>query len=198
MPTPEKVYPTDARQVRSRQALTGALLELLGEKPFDQLTIREIATRAGIGYATFFRHFSTKDALLSDVASEKIAALLARVAPILFDVDSFEASLALCNYVAEDRKLWATLLTGGAAGIVRKEFVGLAHELARNIAYRSDWLPADLGIRHGTGAVIDILAWWLAQPDAIAAPRLAVILDRLVINPLVADHGGPLRFPGKH
>ena len=61
--------PTDARQVRSRNALTGALLALIEEKPFDQLTIREITGRAGTGYATFFRHYPTKEALLADVAS---------------------------------------------------------------------------------------------------------------------------------
>ena len=60
----------DARQVRSRRALSGALLALLEDKPFDQLTIREISAKAGTGYATFFRHFPDKEALLGDVASE--------------------------------------------------------------------------------------------------------------------------------
>ena len=62
--------PTDARQVRSRSALAAALLELLEERPFDQLTIREITARAGTGYATFFRHYPDKEALLHDVAAE--------------------------------------------------------------------------------------------------------------------------------
>lgn len=197
LPTTRMDQPTDARQVKSRKALTAALLALLEERPFDQLTIREIASRAGIGYATFFRHYPTKEALLSDVASEEIAALLAKSVPILLDVDSFEASLALCNYVAEDRKLWIALLTGGAAGIVRKEFIELARELARNIPRRSDWLPADLGVTHGTGAVIDILAWWLAHEDEISPPQVAVILDRLVINPLVRSNDEPLRHADK-
>ncbi|AXB75674.1 hypothetical protein [Novosphingobium sp. P6W] len=38
---------TDARQMRSRNALTDALLTLLEEKSFEQLTIREITARAG-------------------------------------------------------------------------------------------------------------------------------------------------------
>src|SRR5690606_8197096 len=92
-----KDVPSDARQVRSRNALTGALLELLEERPFDQLTIREITARAGTGYATFFRHYPTKDALLSDVASEEIAELLARAVPILSAIDSYESTLALCS-----------------------------------------------------------------------------------------------------
>lgn len=197
LPIAKLDQPTDARQVKSRKALTSALLALLVERPFDQLTIREIALRAGIGYATFFRHYPTKEALLSDVASEEIAALLAKSVPMLTDIDSYEASLALCNYVAENRKLWFALLTGGAAGIVRREFVELARELSRNMPSHSDWLPAELGVIHGTGAVIDILAWWLAHEDELTPAQVAVILDRLVINPLVKSRNQPSAFGGK-
>jgi AcrR family transcriptional regulator len=181
----KKDLPSDARQVRSRNALTGALLELLEERPFDQLTIREITARAGTGYATFFRHYPTKEALLSDVASEQIAELLSRAVPILYDIDSYESTLALCSYVAEHRKLWFALLTGGAAGILREEFIRQARELARGAVVAVDWLPADLAVVHGTGATIDILAWWLAQEEDFPPSQIAAILHRLVIGPLV-------------
>ncbi|MFD1958742.1 TetR/AcrR family transcriptional regulator [Novosphingobium panipatense] len=108
--------PTDARQVRSRNALTSALLALLEEKPFDQLTIREITARAGTGYATFFRHYPTKEALLADVAAHEIEDLLARAIPALYAANSFESTLELCRHVHEHAMLWSALLTGGAAG----------------------------------------------------------------------------------
>jgi AcrR family transcriptional regulator len=184
--------PTDARQVRSRKALTGALLALLEEKPFDQLTIREITARAGTGYATFFRHYPTKEALLADVASGEIADLLERTIPILYEADSFASTRALCVHVAEHALLWSALLTGGAAGIVREEFIRQARGLVDGAAPRDDWLPADLGVVHGTGSTIDILGWWLAQGGERPASRhspdeIATILHRLVIAPLVGD-----------
>lgn len=184
----KKDVPSDARQVRSRNALARALLELLEEKPFNQLTIREITARAGTGYATFFRHYPAKEALLSDVASEEIAALLTMATPILYGANSYESALALCCYVSQDRKLWFALLTGGAAGIVREEFISQARELARLTTILADWLPADLGVVHGTGATIDILAWWLVQDEAYPPSHIADILNRLVINPLVGRH----------
>jgi AcrR family transcriptional regulator len=175
--------------VRSRNALTGALLELLEEKPFDQLTIREISARAGTGYATFFRHYPTKEALLSDVASEEIADLLQRAIPILYDSNSYESTLALCRHVAEHRNLWAALLTGGAAGILREEFIRQARELPREFAVVKSWLPADLGVVYGTGGTIDLLAWWLSQEDEYTPEQIAGILNRLIIAPLVGDRG---------
>lgn len=181
--------PTDARQLRSRRALTGAMLELLEEKPFDQVTIREISARAGTGYATFFRHYSTKDALLADIASEEIADLLAMAAPLLYDANSMESSRALCVNVAEQRRLWAALLTGGAASTVREEFIRQARDLAKYAARPEGWLPADLAVVYGTGGTIDLLAWWLSQEEEYSPEEIAAILNRLIIAPLVGKLG---------
>lgn len=183
--------PTDARQIRSRNALHAALLALLEAKPFDQLTIREISARAGTGYATFFRHYPTKEELLNDVASEEIAALLAMTLPILHEADSYESTLALCRYVSRHNGLWSALLTGGAAAIVRDEFIRQARGLADQIAPAHPWIPADLGVVHGTGSTIDILAWWLAKGRQYSAEQIAAILHRLVIAPLVDDRARP-------
>jgi AcrR family transcriptional regulator len=185
-----KEAPGDARQVRSRNALTGALLELLEEKPFDQLTIREISARAGTGYATFFRHYATKEALLSDVASEEIADLLNRTLPVLHDSTSFDSTLALCRHVHDHRNLWVALLTGGAAGILREEFIRQARELPRGFGEIKSWLPADLAVVYGAGSTIDLLAWWLSQGAAYTPEQIATILNRLVIAPLVSGDRG--------
>lgn len=180
--------PTDARQLRSRKALTGALLALLDEKPFEQITIREISQRAGTGYATFFRHYATKEALLGNVASHEIAALLALTMPLLYDANSLESTRALCRFVGEHRKLWTALLTGGAASIVRDEFIRQARKLPRNYGPSQVWLPPDLGVAHGAGSTIDLLAWWLARYDEYSAEAIAAILNRLIIAPLVGPH----------
>ena len=84
--------PTDARQVRTRKALSGALLALLEEIPFDQVTIREITARAGTGYATFFRHYPDKESLLGDVASQEIASLLSMTLPVFAASSSAETT----------------------------------------------------------------------------------------------------------
>ena len=182
--------PTDARQVRSRLALTGAMLALLEEMPFDQVTIREITARADIGYATFFRHYPNKEALLGDVASQEIASLLAMVMPLLGSGGSGKTTSALCRHVGDHRKLWSALLTGGAAGILRAEFIRQARDLVHGMEQPEGWLPSDLAVVYGTGSTIDLLAWWLAHADSYSADQIAAILDRLIIAPLL--DGRPL------
>lgn len=181
----KKDAPTDARQVRSRKALHTAVLTLLEARPFDQITVREIAGEAGIGYATFFRHYPTKEALLGDVAAEEIAGLLGMTIPLLHSADSFAPTLALCNYVDEHRPLWTALLTGGAAAIVREEFIRQARGLVEMVENPDNWLPADLGVVHGTGATFDVLAWWLSMSPQFLPQDIAPILHRLVIAPVM-------------
>ena len=176
------------RVERSRRALRAALLGLLEEQSFDRTTIRDISARAGTGYATFFRHYSDKSALLNDLAAFEISELLKRALPILYAVDTRAACVALCRYVDEQRNLWSALLTGGAAGTLREEFVRQARVVAAEAkpGHRPDsWLPADLAVVFGASAVADILAWWLQQAPGYTVDEIADILDRLVIAPIL-------------
>src|ERR1700744_2775721 len=72
---------TDPRVTKTRAALAEAVLALASEKPFADVTITEIAARAGVGYASFFRHYKDKDALLTAVADKMVTDLLAIIIP---------------------------------------------------------------------------------------------------------------------
>lgn len=173
--------------VRTRAALCGTLLALLEQKPFDQMTVREITIKAGVGYATFFRHYPDKQALLNDLAADQIKALIAKTMPIIFATDSLGACREACTYVAERRKLWSALLTGGAAGTVREEFIRQAKQIAAAQTRTETWIPNELQVVYSTGGTIDILAWWLQQDEGFPIERIAQILDRLVIAPSLAQ-----------
>lgn len=48
-----------------KAAIGSALLELMKEKPFKKIGAGEIASRAGLGRATYFRYFSSKEEVLA-------------------------------------------------------------------------------------------------------------------------------------
>jgi AcrR family transcriptional regulator len=175
----------DARMVRTRAALRRALLALLERKQFDQITVRDIAAEANIGYATFFRHHGSKTDLLKDVAEEQIGKLLALAMPLLVASDTRGSCLALCKYVHEHRALWSALLTGGAAGAMREEFIRQAMQQGTAQVQSSSWLPVELGAIFGVSATVEILAWWLRRPDEFSVEAIAEIVDRLVVTPAV-------------
>ncbi len=171
--------------VRSRAALRGALLGLLEQKPFDRITIRAITSKAGTGYATFFRHYETKSALLNDLAADQISTLLQLALPVLRVSDARPAAIALCRHVDRHRKLWTALLTGGAAGTMREEFIRQASLVPPFLQPPQTWLPDDLKIVFGVCATVEILAWWLQKGRSLTVEQVAEIIDRLVITPAV-------------
>jgi AcrR family transcriptional regulator len=180
----------DRRRQRSRAALSEGLLVLLEEAAFDQITIQDIARRAGVGYATFFRHFADKQALLNSLAAEEIRGLIDLTLPVLASVDARASALALCAYVEARRALWSALLTGGAAGILREEFIRQANQIDAAQDAEGEWPPRDLVVPFAIGGVLDILTWWLRQAAPIEQSRVAGLLADLVIAPLVVT-GGP-------
>jgi AcrR family transcriptional regulator len=177
------------RLTRTRPILCGALLALLEERPFEQLTVREITAKADIGYATFFRHYPDKEALLNDLAASQISDLLAMTLPILNNADTRGSSRTLCAYVWEHRKLWSVLLTGGAASTLKDEFIRQSQQIAEAQPNPDAWLPSDLSIVFYVTGTVEILAWWLKQKDPPAVDRMAEVIDSLIVGPSMARSG---------
>ena len=178
--------PKDARAVRSGIALREALLRLLERTTFDHLTVRDICAEAGIHYATFFRHYAGKEALLDDVAADQIARLVELTVPIKESGDDRGSILALCHYVEDHRALWSVLLNGGAGMTMRAEWLRFTRMVA-GPAPADSWMPSELGTICTTSLIVETIAWWLRQDDDAWAPdAVADIIHRLVMTSIAA------------
>lgn len=179
----------DARAVRTREALRRALLELLEVKPLERISIRDIAAKSGVGYTTFFRHHPTKESLLDDVAAAQIRELVNLVAPVMDSSNNMRTvSVALCTRIDEHRKLWSTLLTGGAAGALREEYMRVANEVAVQRTEFDSWLPAEIGTKLVVSGTIELLTWWLRQADPLPIELIAEIHERIIVSPNIAAY----------
>ena len=175
--------PPQQRTTRSRAALQDALLALLRDKSFDKVTVRDITDAAHVGYATFFRHYADKDALLHDVAAGEIGKLLTMTLPLLYTVDTRPSTQALCAYVWDNRAIWSTLLTGGAASVMKDEFNRQAMAVSARHPRTDRNLPGDLAVVFSVAAAIEVIAWWLRQSDPPSVEAMAAIIDRLAVQP---------------
>ena len=175
----------DARVVRTRATLHRALLTLAERMPFAAITVTAIAQEAGIGYATFFRHYRDKQALLAAIAGDFIDELIVEMgAPIAGDTRA--AALTLARFVEQRRGICHALLVG-AGDAIRKEVVDRAVRSTQSIPDREPHaFPREMLISHTVAATLTILAWWLEHPQALDSERLADALDRLVLAPSTA------------
>lgn len=67
---------TDRRIVRTRLVIRDALTELIEEKGFDAISVKDITTRADINRGTFYLHYRDKFDLLEQSEAEVIAGII--------------------------------------------------------------------------------------------------------------------------
>lgn len=184
--------PTDARVVRTRARLREALLELIGEQRLQDITVAEIAERAGVGYATFFRHYTDKTALWNEIADELTTETIERMKPFAAAGDTSRMALEFCTFVNDNRDILRKIYAQGAEGLVREELIKRSSALASDARSRRGYdLPLDLAFVHATNATLGIMVWWLDHYDEVGLEQIAGILDQLVMQPVqrMALHG---------
>ncbi|WP_375399048.1 TetR/AcrR family transcriptional regulator [uncultured Sphingomonas sp.] len=170
------------------------MLDLSREQSFASILIGDIAQRAGVGYATFFRHYRDKDALLADVAEDFISDTIAMLQPLVRAADSSSAALALCRWVERRRPICVALLVGGTGNAVRAQILARAIErVDLSETARTSWLPESLGPGYMVTSILTLLCWWLEQGRDRSAEEMSVIIDRLVLTPaLIQMYRNPM------
>ena len=83
--------------------LMEALVRLLAQKEFDDISIQEIADEATLNRATFYLHYPDKNALLQAMTAARFRDLIARRGLSFTDCDGALRAIALgvCDYLAE-------------------------------------------------------------------------------------------------
>ncbi len=73
---------TDLRVRRTQMVLREALIDLIEEKGFDAVTVGDIAERAMVYRATFYRHYQDKYALVTGVFEEAVNQMFREIGPL--------------------------------------------------------------------------------------------------------------------
>ncbi|WP_317890549.1 TetR/AcrR family transcriptional regulator [Acidicapsa ligni] len=120
-------------------------------------SLDEIARQSGIGNATLYRHFPTRDALIEAVYRsevERLAGAAARFAATLPPLDALRAWMNLfIDHVAHKMLIVPAMetvaggssrLIMGSRGLIRAAFAGLAERAIANGDLRHDTDPDDL------------------------------------------------------
>jgi len=166
----------DRRVRRTRQALTGALIELVLEKRYDAITIQNLLDRADVGRSTFYAHYRGKDDLLVrsfegllemlDQAMDRDGAAGGRVAPVR----------ELFRHVGEMGEFHRALVRAHMLDRVYRAGTSyLSRTIARRLAAGSAYTGGDAArlpaLAHAfAGALFGMLRWWV-DSDAPLSPE---------------------------
>lgn len=160
----------DLRVRRTRRVLTDAFLELIVERPYDEISVGDIIERAQVGRSTFYMHYANKDELLRQGLAPAFEAL----AESLSDRRD-PARLVFWAETFWKNKAAARALLGGStrAFVVRT----LADQIAPRLPdARSLMIPAPLAAAGIAEAQLGLINAWVAGRSACAAEDMAAAL----------------------
>lgn len=156
---------TDRRIVRTRDTLGDALVELIGEKPFDEITVQDILDRAGVARSTFYTHYRDKDDLfLSDV--EEFLELFSRALTRTGANPNRLAPVAeLFSHISDARDFYAALVAADKARDVqvlgRGIFARSIEERLQLAGARMDPMQMAAQAHALAGSLFALLDWWI-------------------------------------
>ncbi len=174
----------DRRVRRTQRLLAKALIALTLEKGYESVTIRDITEQADIGYATFFRHYHDKDALLRDVADVVLSDLYVLL-PVTPDPNTASIGIPLFRYVQENSNVILVLISSRGSSTLMQHIIDVSTQriLNENAPLPDSPIPPEIAAYHLVNSSIALIQWWLEQDMPYPPERMGVIFQRLIIQP---------------
>jgi len=173
----------DPRIRRTRRLLQESLRKLLDKKPFDEISVQDIAEEATVNRATFYDHYRDKFALLESMVGERFHELL-REREVQFDGTCASALkttvLAVCDYLAGQTGPAGTRsleprMEAAVVAVLRRMFLEGIRLHPRQDGAAPEVVAAAVG-----WALYGAAKEWVQTPDHGAPEEIADTVTRLV------------------
>ena len=179
----------DRRTRRTRHQVNGALVDLITEKRFDDITVQDLIDRAGVGRSTFYSHFRDKEDAF-DQQWEQFNQLLSN--QIDWDKagkESFFPVTFFFQHLQEAQSFYRGLVRSGRVDAIFKSGVDY---LSRNIESAMNerlkakqvGVPIPVFSHYLATEFFGLLKWWLDAGMPYTPEAMDKMFHRL-INPTV-------------
>ena len=183
----------DRRVIRTRQLLRKALMELILEKGYDAVTVKDITDRANVGRATFYLHYEggKEELLLSNLEGiyEELVLRIKELKRAPFISSQNRPSKIAFEHAAEQRDLYLILLRGqGATALAQRIREFLAGLIQQELLLQQEDSPVPLEIvaNYMAGSLIALITWWLENDMPYSAEYMADMFSRLTVPGVLA------------
>jgi len=180
---------SDRRTQRTRHRLNGAMVELIQEKRFDDITVQNVIERAEVGRATFYSHFRDKEDLFEQQWEGFNTLLAQKIDWEKAGKDSFFPVTFFFQHLQEAQPFYRGLLRSGRIdGIFKRgiEYLSRNVETALNerLKSRPVRIPLPILSHYLASEFFGLLKWWLDAGMPYTPESMDKIYHRLV-NPTI-------------
>ena len=172
----------------TKQALANSLKDLMGGRPFEKITVSDIAAGCGMNRKSFYYHFRDKYELVDWIFLHDFNALF-RDRPKGGVMDFFRV---LCGYFYENRSFYHKALAikgqNSFSNCIHDKIQPIVLEFFRSLLSEEDDYEFLSGFY--TDAMIAALVRWLNTEPLMEPERLLTLMDRS-LNGLANGHLAP-------
>jgi len=176
----------DRRTQRTRRRLGGALVELIQEKRFDDITVQNVIDRAAVGRATFYSHYRDKEDLFEKQWERFLDMLAQRIDWANAGKGSFVPVVFLFSHLQEAQRYYRGLVRSRKADPVLKRGIEyLSQKIEATLTARlkrKPTIPTPILANYLASELFILLKWWLDKGMPYTPEHMDQIYHRL-INP---------------
>ncbi|WP_058308103.1 TetR/AcrR family transcriptional regulator [Gracilibacillus massiliensis] len=162
----------DRRKKYTRMVLKNSFIQLLNEKAFSSITVKEICTRADINRSTFYTHYTDQFDLLYQIEAEIIEEMNKYLNEYNFveEEESIEMTEKLLEYIKNRKEICQTLLHRNTGTSFEKRVMDIAREFLLNKAINMKTTEASYLSTFIISGALHVIKEWLAN-DTKESPR---------------------------
>lgn len=190
----------DRRVGRTRRLMHEALMTLIVEKGYEDVTVQDILDRADVGRSTFYAHYRDKDELLLS-SFELLRTLFEQQQQALFAArrtgtdPEVNIILELFRHTGEHHKLYKAIAGKQSGEMIMKYLhrylytmlIGPLTEITRNP--KSPPVPIEVTTHHLVSSLLSLMTWWLDNNMPYSAEKMDEIFRILTAPAIEAAFG---------
>ncbi|MEF2968682.1 TetR/AcrR family transcriptional regulator [Paenibacillus sp. M1] len=179
----------DRRILKTQEALKQAVIELMTEKNFDEITIQEIADRANVNRGTIYLHYQDKYDLLDKLIETHLISL-GEMDKWACQLDWADALIPYFEYFEQNYLFFSTMLASkeakGAPSSFRIRLLasfmeGFKGEIDKESGKNTD-LNDEVILQFAGTAYVGVIEWWIRNgmpyPPQVMAKQVGALLER--------------------
>lgn len=166
-----KVDYIDKRIMKSKKAMKDALLSLMQEKDFKEISISDIVRLADLNRGTFYKHYQFKEDLLSEIIDEVITSLVDSYRDPYKNKEVFEvnklttSAIKVFDHVSKYSNFYALIVQTNALAGFQQKFCNVLKDLTLN-DIMTDSLPnmkidRELHASYQAYAILGLIIEWV-------------------------------------
>ena len=172
----------DRRKRRTRALLAEALIQLIMERGFENISITDIAETADLNRATFYLHYKNKEELLIKMLEARFDQLVVKINELngagIFSWQTYAAEKIVFEHVAEHADMYKVLLGPNAVGyvinrVIKYIAIVVESEIRQEFTDEMVLAPIPIVAQHVAGALFAQICWWLEHDMPYTADHMA-------------------------